>query len=661
MAIQQRQCQSARHSAWLNRGSTSPLSWRPRIFHRRSSCAWITALEAQYRGGTKSKQGFKRLELREDNEEFKSWETSPIVVIPMDLGPNGVAGLFAMQYRFSICAEGFPDPSHGMHCDLDGAIGAVGLRPVLITGVINSNLEAGPFDEGWRQQQMLEHLRKYCDTHTCVTAVLFQSVVGKLIAEFRALGNDLGDDAHAPQACWDLVCEYSKVGRKYSKICLARFGAGLISVLETTKCWWLMWLERTLCALEEDFLKGKRFNEQLVSLTAAEAVVEGGGPTKAVVNMDSKMMRSSCENGVAIGVVLLSSDTALRLYFIMKVCLSSAMVWLSHVLSQMKCCDECEAWVTDQACGGVARHALEFLHPLTCLKDLEEAKFVTTKVGTRQLGEDMCSEDDYASTFGALCCEMSARRQRRLLWIAHGWPWGMTRVLKDEKFEETLDAFEQDVFTQRHLEAKQDRNAMCETLRARHILKKASCHAFVKAMHDRAQPSFKERIRLVVSKRARVCSGTVIVEEVNGAMKNRKSLRQNTKRRRPQLAVAHVLQSQLFQKRYRYKSVNLEAPVGRKTQYLRKDHFEACASQRSLPYGSIVSTNSAAGHFSPKASDFSVNVADLTLLRDARRMSPDINIVENSWMGCVASVQHCLLIGLPSGAHPHVLDIRSPM
>ena len=142
---------------------------------------------------------------------------------------------------------------------------------------------------------------------------------------------------------------------------------------------------------------------------------------------------------------------------------------------------------------------------------------------------------------------------------------------------------------------------------------------------------------------------TLVVEEINVIMKNKKLLKKATRVRRPQRAMGLALQSKLFHKCHRWTPLPVECPTGPKMQFLTKQSFHPSRKKRSMNFASVVSTSQSTSWYSRKAENMTANCGDLACLKLAKRWG-NLNLVSCAWMGCISNVDHCLCISVPAGA-----------
>lgn len=407
-----------RHASWLRRSSQSPAIWQPRKIHRSMTSHLLSIWGAQYKECTGRRNGLKHLVYDPTQPQWKDWRKMPALIAPMDLASEDVAATSAAMYKFNVSLEPFCDPSHGVHDDINNAITAVGLRPLVVLGVVNANLEYGPNDEAWRGSQLRDNLRHYVDNNTCKTAVLFQDDARHLIAELRAKGVEFEDGRPGEEIAWEHVRLRAESGRKGRKVSLARFMEGLSTVLAVTSDWYMQKLERSVTALNENCLKGRRFDEKVVKAGAVEAHLAEKS-TKAAVDVNVRMFKENCENGVAVSCMFLSDDTTRRLLLLIRVACRPLQEWHSSQNHELRSREGVVVWMTDAVCGGATKHAASCVQPLTTETLLTEAGFTLDERAARGLRDDVVTENEFAATYAELCMQCVARRLRRLLLLSN--------------------------------------------------------------------------------------------------------------------------------------------------------------------------------------------------------------------------------------------------
>jgi hypothetical protein len=132
-------------------------------------------------------------------------------------------------------------------------------------------------------------------------------------------------------------------------------------------------------------------------------------------------------------------------------------------------------------------------------------------------------------------------------------------------------------------------------------------------------------------------SSTNLVEEIIGMVKNFKECKASPKYRNPAVSLGRILASQVVQKRTRFDAVE-EASTG-KAPDLPKDAFHGSRENWSLPFEKVQGTSSTAPFYSPSAKNRNTPVADIYLVRAAKR-NHSLDLVEDAWLGKMFSSQH---------------------
>ena len=109
-----------RQKAWLKRGDSKDdsHSWRPTPVHRVSVKNWLHNMDNQM-ACTMGRSGLKYFLKDEKDPDWQDWRKWHVAIVPMDLGPDGVSAMHALQFWWKACVEIFPDPAHGADCDTE--------------------------------------------------------------------------------------------------------------------------------------------------------------------------------------------------------------------------------------------------------------------------------------------------------------------------------------------------------------------------------------------------------------------------------------------------------------------------------------------------------------------------------------------------------------
>ena len=97
----------------------------------------------------------------------------------------------------------------------------------------------------------------------------------------------------------------------------------------------------------------------------------------------------------------------------------------------------------------------------------------------------------------------------------------------ESKFDATIADLEEDIAIFDEVKAKPDKVSELVYMQQRHVLQKNSNHQFVEAVkpEHKKDPDWKASLQRIVKRRCRVACPTLIVEEINGIMKNKNFLR----------------------------------------------------------------------------------------------------------------------------------------
>ena len=139
-----------RQRAWLrgrNAGAKAA-AWRPAPRHRVSAKHWLQNLDNQARISFRD-EGLKFFKPNYGVGLWSDWRTHPFAVTPMDLGLDGVCGLFAAQYKWGLAIEGFLDGCHAGNRAIVQMLEATGFHPLICLWVVHVN----------RREDCLAHLR----------------------------------------------------------------------------------------------------------------------------------------------------------------------------------------------------------------------------------------------------------------------------------------------------------------------------------------------------------------------------------------------------------------------------------------------------------------------------------------------------------------------
>ena len=182
--------------------------------------------------------------------------------------------------------------------------------------LVAHNLGHGPErDEGLRFaqiQEMMTFVFKHFQAGQCE---LFMSRAAAILEEMQ---EDLPDDvlkaADRPAALWNFLKDQTPFTKKEYKVNTARFMAFQRANYKLLKEWSLLLFKTEFLALELDMAKGKDFREKvLVRQSLLREAAELNTTSNQVLQLDSKLLRSACQNNVVVTMMTLGIPRHRRL------------------------------------------------------------------------------------------------------------------------------------------------------------------------------------------------------------------------------------------------------------------------------------------------------------------------------------------------------------
>ena len=291
------------------------------------------------------------------------------------------------------------------------------------------------------------------------------------------------------------------------------------------------------------------------------------------------------------------------------------------------------------------QHVVAIADSLTSRSALTKALFRTSplEADDEVINGEIATEDSFADLYGQFVCVLMSQRLRRGTWFLQGWPWRAFRCLAGgDTYRATVAELENDIAIFESLQANEDKSVSMETMLSRHVLQKISCKQLAAAVKDKAAPCFEEEFLELLRKRCRVLFPTQIVEDLNGTQKNSKTVACGRKFRRPERSMAVALKYRVLDERHRFETPPATAAMESKSIKLGANCFQPAKADRTLEWNRIVGTGEA-DWYSPSATNFSVNCADLALLRHASAKG-DWQVLEKAWLGSICDARHHLVL-----------------
>jgi hypothetical protein len=248
------------------------------VAHRVSSKRWMAALDNQLKSSVVPTGLATFAPSASGEAPWDNWRQWPHVTISLDLGSDGLSGYMALERKFKLNCDKIPDASHAANRDMILSLQQAGLYSLWLCLLINNNLPFGPNRDSHRYQELRECLASILTRMSPDSCPLFQYMLLDLQRCFERNNFTFDTESSVSVQVWKALQSRQSFVKEGYRATMNRFQA-CTSVGEKARKWWEVELfERTACALEQDYLKGRKLTG-LVMLRPAEAeiVPEGGG------------------------------------------------------------------------------------------------------------------------------------------------------------------------------------------------------------------------------------------------------------------------------------------------------------------------------------------------------------------------------------------------
>lgn len=448
-----------RHQAWLKRTAVVAGvrdAWRPVKRHRASAAKWISQNDNQLRVCT-AVGGLVCIRPEPSTNSWSegAWRSWPFASVALDQGGDGLAGLYACQYKPELRLNlfGWFDLSHGACRDVETAFRAVGKWQFMLLMLVPLNLAQGPErDEGMRWQQLQEAFGYMMANQDPEEMDLYQDCADDLLKELKADYEMPGVKAPSVEL-WHALREVPPLVKKGYKTKLCEYMAWVRSLKEFLKRWHWLRLMCSYISLENDFFTGTNFRKHLAVPLSAQRAAEMTTSTDAnVTQLDSKILRSACQNAVVATWAITSHAPYRRQLCIMVAAVSPLQAWQGEAAKVLRDIASNSAWLADQFRAGFVQHLVETLRTLSDQGVLSSAGFFEYQVmvGSNDLDGCIRGDDDFAKLFGGLVMAVVAARVRRLAYLWFGYPGRLFKLmLGDGEAAQATRAFQEDCVVQR--------------------------------------------------------------------------------------------------------------------------------------------------------------------------------------------------------------------
>ncbi|CAK0845582.1 unnamed protein product [Prorocentrum cordatum] len=358
--------------------------------------------------------------------------------------------------------------------------------------------------------------------------------------------------------------------------------------------------------------------------------------------LDDKVLRSCCQNAIAIRVVYTSDPYNHRLMKLIATFAKPLKDWQETQSKTLRSSQECCEWTVGQIIGDYMEHAIKIL-TLTGASSSTEACRVCVDGLALEPAILLEVEEDFTDTAGVLALGLATRRAARSLWLLEGWRHRMAGAIKDHTWRQLIVGdFRLDYHIFQELGRLGARPPPLQKMFKRSVFQLtpvAQCRIGLERSDWKATLPC---INLVESHHQGIASA-LLSEEKFGIMKNRRVLKGAELHGKPEVAMAKRLEAQVGNDRNRYTAAQYDVSPVPATVRIPKDMLECSLKSASIQVKDTPSKKPAPEWHSPGAPNISTNVADLFALRHAHSRG-DLKECETAWLGALPSHKQKLLV-----------------
>ena len=295
--------------------------------------------------------------------------------------------------------------------------------------LITWNLEFGPHQDSERRNQLRACLDKIY-SFQYFELPLFEAYAPDITRQLEAAGLCSFPRAKDVAAeCWDWMREQNRTAGIGRRIAFNRFGGAQHGAIKHKPFWAKRLFERTVLAIESDWMAGKAVSKTVIKPGAAEGFSDGGTTNPRVLQVADKAMLSGFKNCVVTSAKSLEMRQHIRVCDIvieLQKPLDEHHTWQNRELRNVT---NTRKYIKYMVSGGAVSHVESFMQLLDNQDSLVSAGFLLPGVNcateVEKLPEPadflMLIEDEHADIYGQGCLSMSKQRGQRLaFWDS--WP-----------------------------------------------------------------------------------------------------------------------------------------------------------------------------------------------------------------------------------------------
>lgn len=220
---------------------------------------------------------------------------------------------------------------------------------------------------------------------------LFQDMVSDLQRCFERNGVVFDEGGPVDMQVWDALRSHKAYVNEGYRAVMNRF-LSVVAVGEKVGRWWEVDLwERTVCALEQDYLRGRKLTSLVkVKVTENDTVPDDGGTTNlaqvtASDRVDKAALRDACANAMAISVLVLGDKVNQRLTTLITAMCEPVKAWHSVHNRVLRRSDHSADWVAGQVTGDYMSHVADIIKELSNPATLQDGGFAIDEATAKLL------------------------------------------------------------------------------------------------------------------------------------------------------------------------------------------------------------------------------------------------------------------------------------
>ena len=636
-----------RHLAWLKRSSTTgPVAWRPKKVHRVSTVKWLLCKDNMIRVGTQW-DGLHSF-CRNPTGPFwatKAWRRWPHLTLCQDQGGDGLSGVLCLKYLKKLRGNvtEWWDQSHGIGNDLLATWKSHALFSYIMVTMVVMNLAHGPEKEpDMRFAQMSECLKFLVDNFTPDTLGSIHRHADTILSELN--GKVLVEDGKPIDALWAYICDLAGFPKQGRRVNMCRFLAWVRGAKFLLQHWTLLlWMLEHLC-IEMDMLGGTKLRSLAVKDQDASQIEEQTTTSTAVPSLESKALRSCCQNAAVVAVMILGDYSNRRLM--------ACMVWSAESLDRFhgkqnagcRSVQENMKHTLDMVQGGFTDSLVAVWKQLLNRDALLDTNLLPRDGYCMKYTFDgdlvIQEEDEWAALFGSFCHSHVANRSIRELY-RFGYPHTFVLMVKGAKLPlDYIKQLREDYGIFQALQAQPHKTSAEEQVLSRSQFQCTAVLQVVAALEE-FRWVIDDEVNALLTERFSCFVGSQLSEDLFGCAKNCKQVRGSQRFRKPERSMGICLGEEIPSKRHRYELVGSLVALPRKSARLAAGAFGKVQVDHEIDLKGVASTSQKPDYFSTTARQSGVPVSDLSLMRHCAKHVKRHDL-EQAYLGCFAG-PHCFV------------------